>query len=309
MRPHVAVLALTLIGGTAHAEVPNVVVSIAPIDSLVASVMLGVGEPTLLWPAATSDDALSLTASERATVAAADLVVWVGPPLEANLAEPIKADGVPDLELIEAPEINARLDDEPPKDKGAHEPPVGKTGAENAAAHVGADPHFWLDPLRAEKVVEAVAKTLADMDAAHAQQYRQNAAKTITELEALDLTVRQRLAPVAGRPFVVLGDGYAYLVHRYGLNEVGPSPSERVERADLSTLDSLRQVIAETGATCAFVDHAASPELLRAAAALQPVRVGVLDESGYGLKPGPALYSGLLARDAQAIAGCLAATT
>jgi zinc transport system substrate-binding protein len=308
MRPHVAVLALAFISGTAHAKVPNVVVSIAPIHSLVASVMLGVGEPTLLWPASTSDDALSLKPSERAKIAAADLVVWVGPPLESNLAEPLNADGVSDLELIEAPGMNARLEDELPKDKGAHEPPVGKVGAEAAAAHAGADPHFWLDPLRAEKVVEAVAKTLADIDAKHAAKYRANAAKTIAKLEGLDLAIRQKLAPVAGRPFIALGDGFAYLAHRYGLNEIGLPVAERVERTDLSAFGSLRETIAASGAACVFVDRGTSSDLVNAIAG-EGVRVGMLDESGAGLSPGPDLYGALLSEDAGEISRCLAATS
>jgi zinc transport system substrate-binding protein len=309
MRLPVILLALALAAGTAAAKVPNVVVSIAPIHSLVASVMQGVGEPTLLPPEAISNDATSLQPSVRATIAAADLVVWVGPPLEKNLVAPLNADGVADLELLEAPGIDPRPDNELPRDKGAREPAVGKVGAENAAAHVGADPHFWLDPLRAEKVVEAVAETLADMDARHAREYRKNAATTVSELEGLDPAIRQKLAPVAGRPFAVLGDGYAYFVHRYGLNEVGPHMTERTELADLSAVDTLRNAVAESGAACVFVDGAAGPDLLHAIASAGGVRVGVLNESGVGLIPGPALYDALLTRDAEAIASCLAATS
>jgi zinc transport system substrate-binding protein len=308
MRLPVVLLALTLCVGTAEAKVPNVVVSIAPIHSLVASVMRGVGEPTLLPPDAISDNAASLQPSVRATVAASDLVVWVGPPLEKNLVAPLNADGVADLELLEAPGINARPDDELPKDKGAREPEPGKVGAEVAAAHAGADPHFWLDPLRAEKAVEAVAEALADMDPSHARDYRKNAATTVSELEGLDLAIRQKLAPVTTRPFAILGDGYAYFVHRYGLNEVGPHVTERTELADLSAVDTLRKAVAESGAACIFVDRAAGPGLLRAVAA-DGVRVGVLDENGAGLDPGPPLYGALLTRDAQTVASCLAATT
>ena len=40
----------TLLGTVAHAEVPNVVADIAPVHSLVARVMEGVGTPDLIIP-------------------------------------------------------------------------------------------------------------------------------------------------------------------------------------------------------------------------------------------------------------------
>lgn len=45
---------MLLATGTAHAEVPNVVVSIKPIHSLVASIMKGLGEPALIVEGAAS---------------------------------------------------------------------------------------------------------------------------------------------------------------------------------------------------------------------------------------------------------------
>ncbi|MEY8843125.1 zinc transporter, partial [Cribrihabitans sp. XS_ASV171] len=43
-------LTATLIAGTAMADVPRVAVDIAPLHSMVARVMQGVGEPSLIVP-------------------------------------------------------------------------------------------------------------------------------------------------------------------------------------------------------------------------------------------------------------------
>ncbi len=67
-----------LLGGTAIADVPNVAVDIAPVHSLVARVMDGVGSPDLIVPAAASPHEYNLRPSEAAALQNADLVFWLG---------------------------------------------------------------------------------------------------------------------------------------------------------------------------------------------------------------------------------------
>ena len=70
--------AATLIGGTAMAEVPNVAVDIAPVHSLVARVMEGVGTPDLIVQPGASPHEYNLRPSEAAALQEADLVFWIG---------------------------------------------------------------------------------------------------------------------------------------------------------------------------------------------------------------------------------------
>lgn len=71
-------LTAALMGGTAMADVPNVAVDIAPVHSLVARVMQGVGTPDLVIPAGASPHHYSLRPSEAAALQNADLVFWMG---------------------------------------------------------------------------------------------------------------------------------------------------------------------------------------------------------------------------------------
>ena len=68
----------TLIGGTALADVPNVAVDIAPVHSLVARVMQGVGEPSLIVQPGASPHEYSLRPSEARALQEADLVFMMG---------------------------------------------------------------------------------------------------------------------------------------------------------------------------------------------------------------------------------------
>ena len=67
-----------LMGGTALADVPNVAVDIAPVHSLVARVMEGVGEPDLIVQPGASPHEYSLRPSEAAALQDADLIFWIG---------------------------------------------------------------------------------------------------------------------------------------------------------------------------------------------------------------------------------------
>ncbi|WP_370285516.1 zinc ABC transporter substrate-binding protein [Pseudooceanicola nanhaiensis] len=62
----------------AAADVPNVVTDIAPVHSLVASVMEGVGEPYLLIEPGVSPHHYALKPSEARKISNADVVFWIG---------------------------------------------------------------------------------------------------------------------------------------------------------------------------------------------------------------------------------------
>jgi zinc transport system substrate-binding protein len=73
--------AASLLDGTAMADVPKVAADIAPVHSLVARVMQGVGEPSLIVAPGASPHEYNLRPSEAAALQDADLVFWVSPDL------------------------------------------------------------------------------------------------------------------------------------------------------------------------------------------------------------------------------------
>ena len=88
----------------AHAS-PNVVASIKPVHSLVAGVMKGVGEPSLLVDGAGSPHSYALKPSQARTLSKADIVFWMGHDLEAFLEKAVEnvASKAVSAELFEAP--------------------------------------------------------------------------------------------------------------------------------------------------------------------------------------------------------------
>ncbi len=94
----------TLLGGTALADVPSVAVDIAPVHSLVARVMDGVGEPSLIVQPGASPHEYNLRPSEAAALQEADLVFWIGEDLTPWMENAVEtlAGGAAVTTLLEA---------------------------------------------------------------------------------------------------------------------------------------------------------------------------------------------------------------
>ena len=118
-------LTAALMGGTAFADVPQVAVDIAPVHSLVARVMDGVGTPDLIVQPGGSPHEYSLRPSEATALQNADLVFWIGADLTPWLSDTIEtlapdaavtalleADGTIELEFREGALFEAHDHDE-----------------------------------------------------------------------------------------------------------------------------------------------------------------------------------------------------
>ncbi len=83
-------LTAVLLGGTAIADVPSVAVDIAPVHSLVARVMDGVGSPDLVIPPGASPHEYNLRPSEAEALQNADVVFWMGEDLTPWLEDAVE---------------------------------------------------------------------------------------------------------------------------------------------------------------------------------------------------------------------------
>ncbi|MEX0302931.1 MAG: zinc ABC transporter substrate-binding protein [Leisingera sp.] len=104
MRNTVAVAALLAGTGAAWAEVPKVAADITPVHGLVARVMQGLGEPSLVVPPGASPHGYSMRPSEARALDQADVVFWMGEALTPWLEGPLEelAGDAHRVELLEA---------------------------------------------------------------------------------------------------------------------------------------------------------------------------------------------------------------
>lgn len=144
-------LTATLLAGTAMADVPRVAVDIAPVHSLVARVMAGVGEPSLVIPPGASPHAHSLRPSEAQSLQDADLVFWIGADLtpwmtdavatladDADVTALLETDGVTLLEFREGALFEGHSHDHGGHD---HEDHAEDAGHDHSHDHDHGDDH------------------------------------------------------------------------------------------------------------------------------------------------------------------------
>jgi zinc transport system substrate-binding protein len=79
----------SLAGDAVRPRPLRVIASIKPLHSLIAGIMSGHGGPVLLIPAGVSPYVASVHANEAYLLSGADIVFWIGEPLEAGLTLPL----------------------------------------------------------------------------------------------------------------------------------------------------------------------------------------------------------------------------
>jgi zinc transport system substrate-binding protein len=333
MRYTISFMAASAVAGLvipAAAEVPRVVTDIPPVQALVAQAMGDLGQPVLLLDMGADAHSFQLRPSQAATVAEADLVVWIGPEMTPWLDRAVDglAADVAQLRLLEAEGTDLRSYGDGAKagpddhaDAAGHDHAAGAGhdhaadaaaeddhghghGHDHAHAHEGVDPHAWLDPGNARVWLGVIAAELARLDPANAATYQANAARADAEIAALDARLDAALAPVRDKPFAVFHDAYGYFADHYGLTIAGavaPGDAAPPGAAHLAGLQaSLEQAL------CIFPETQHDPKMVETIAADTGLRIGgVLDPEGAGMEPGPQLYAAVLTGLADTLIACL----
>ena len=292
--------------GTAFADAPRVVASIAPVHSLVANVMAGVGEPRLLIRGFGSPHGYQLRPSEAADLARADVVFWIGDGLESVLARPLSA--LPDRARMVALSEFPGMVIWPTRAAGAWtnagQPAADDHGHDD---HGGRDLHLWLAPGNASEIVRIAAETLSDIDPANAPTYRANAERTLGLISAMATSIDRRLAPIRGVPFVVMHDAFQYFERHFALNAVGAVSVSPDRPPSARRLRDIRARIRQHKAVCAFSEPQMQSSLIETITEGTAMKRDVLDALGAGIPPGPDAYFEMMSANAAALLRCLAA--
>jgi len=151
---------------------------------------------------------------QMTALAQADAYVSIGVPFEKAW-----------LEKIQAANANMKMVDT-------------TQGIERAATPAGGfDPHIWLSPSLVKIQSETIYKALAELDPAHAADYKANLEAFIQDIDALDADIRATLEKTDTKKFIVFHPAWGYFARDYGLEmipiEVGGQEPSAQELAGL----------------------------------------------------------------------------
>jgi zinc transport system substrate-binding protein len=288
----------------ASAEPPKVVVSIKPLHSLVAAVMDGVAVPELLVKSSADPHSYTLKPSEAQALSAARLVVWAGPGVETFLEKPvaslagkarvIRLDRERGLKLMKA------------REGGVWEGEEAAHGDKHDHKHGEIDGHLWLDPDNAAGVVRALLRELSALDKDNAAKYAANSEALLAALKRLDAELKQKLAPLKAKRFIVSHDSIQYFDKRYGLAAAGSISISPDRPPSARRLYEIRARIVRDRVVCVFGEPQVPDTLVKTAVEGTKARTGSIDtDGGLGVPEGKDAYFTIMRNIAGALAACL----
>lgn len=319
--------AASIFAGTALADVPQVAIDVAPVHSIVARVMQGVGTPSLIVAPGASPHEYRLRPSEAAALQNADLVFWVSPDLtpwledaidtlaaQAKVVELLDSDGTTKLEMREGASFDAH---DHGHDEKAHEDHTEEGEGEDHAEHEKHDdhanhddhgeydPHAWLSPQNGSTWMNAVAAALSAVDPDNAGAYYANAATAQQELAALSTEIDGILDPVRGGKFIVLHDAYQYFETAFDFPAAGAISLSDAADPGPARISEIQARVADQGIVCVLSEPQFNEGIVTAVMDGTQANTGVLDPLGSDLEPGADLYRQLLRNLATTLADCL----
>ncbi len=281
---------------------PRVVASIAPLHSLAASIMAGVGKPQLLLEGRSFPHDAVLRPSQARAIAQADLVVWIGPELERFLETFLRSpkSGRQNLTVTAIPTLGRwHMRAHGVWAKTAKHSEQGERGEHET------DPHVWLSTDNARIIASALAEALIKLDPPHASDYARNLSRLDDSLRLLDRDIREILAGLNQTPFVLLHDAFQYFEKAYDLHPVGALENQAVGGVSAKQLRSLEVVIRERAIRCIAADPFGASAVAKTVSQTQAMNLVRLDPMGQSIAPGPGHYQAMMRANAEALASCL----
>ncbi|WP_239112169.1 metal ABC transporter solute-binding protein, Zn/Mn family [Halomicronema sp. CCY15110] len=245
----------------------QVVTTFLPITQFTTAVAGDRAEVVQLLPTNVGPHDYQAKPGDAQAIANADVLVKNGLEMEFFLADMIENAANAELAIIDSSAGVATLAsvDGDGHDHGKEDDHDHAEGEEHDHAHDDGhshahgefDPHIWLDPKRAIEQVENIRDGLIAADPEGEAEYTANATAFIAELQALDADISEKLAPFAGRSFVVFHDFAGYFAESYGLQseflvgipEENPSPEDVKRVMETVQAQGLKTIMTEPQAS------------------------------------------------------------
>ena len=171
---------------------------------------------------------------------------------------------------------------------------TGKTVVQAADAGVGegagADPHVWLDPLKAAAQVQRIRDGLVAADPSGAEAYRARAAQLMSELNSLHASFQAALSDCALKTVVISHAAFGHLARRYGIEQLGLAGISAEAEAGPQHTAEIARKMRELGIKHILVEPVLSARLAEALAAetgatllpLHPLETLTIEEQAAG---------------------------
>lgn len=227
--------ALLASGMSISAASAAVITSIRPLGFIASAIADGVTPTEVLLPDGASPHDYALRPSDVQRLQSADLVIWVGPEMEAFLGKPLaKISPAKQIALSALPAIKSELEKDAGHDhESEHEPAHDdheKGHDHSHATHDDGDDghhhgeynmHIWLSPEMTKQAAIAIHAKLLELMPQNKDKLDANLLYFTDKIAQADEKIVKMLAPVQGKGYFVFHDAYGYFEKHYGLSPLG----------------------------------------------------------------------------------------
>ncbi|AGB77777.1 ABC-type Zn2+ transport system, periplasmic component/surface adhesin [Enterobacteriaceae bacterium strain FGI 57] len=306
-----AALSIAFSGAAVQRADAAVVASLKPLGFIASAITDGVTETQVLLPDGASEHDYSLRPSDVKRLQNADLVVWIGPEMEAFMNKSTQS--ISDKNKVTIAQLDGVKpllmkggDDDDHDHEGDHDHAGHESEKGDAHHHHGDyNMHLWLSPEIArlsavaihDKLVELMPQSRAKLDA--------NLKDFEAQLATADKEVGNELAPLKGKGYFVFHDAYGYYEKQYGLTPLGHFTVNPEIQPGAQRLHQIRTQLVEQKATCVFAEPQFRPAVVEAVARGTSVRMGTLDPLGTNIQLSKESYATFLRQLANQYSSCL----
>lgn len=280
---HRLAILLLLLAIPASAK-PLVLTTIKPLTMIVTAVAGDWVEIRQLLPDGETPHHWSLKMSDRRLLDGADVVLWIGPDMEASLVDAIAVrEQHAVITAVDLPDLRW-----PP-------PQPGATSSSR-------DAHVWLSPANAVAIARGLASWLARAYPDR-QNRLQSGERAFAELMArTEGSIEKQLQAVKNEKFVVDHDGLRHFVATFGLHQIGYLRDAADAKPGAREMSRL---LAETGVKCVVAEPGSSSDRTRQLARRLDAKITVIDTFAGSIAPGPDAYGRFLTGIGEHLAACL----
>ncbi|ADD77364.1 zinc transport system substrate-binding protein [Pantoea sp. PA1] len=303
-------LTLTAMAFATSAALPahaDIVASIKPVGFIASAIADGVTPVEVLLPDGASEHDYALRPSDVKRLQNADLVVWVGPEMEAFMTK--SAASLPEkknLEIVQISGVKPLLlrggedDDHHDHDDAEHDHDEA-----HHHHHGEFNMHLWMSPEIAKKTAVAIHGKLLELMPQDKAKLDANLQHFEAELADTDKRIISQLAPVKDKGYFVFHDAYTYFEKHYGLSPTGHFTVNPEIQPGAQRLHQIRTQLVEKKAVCVFAEPQFRPAVIDAVARGTQVRKGTLDPLGTDISLGKDSYVKFLSQLSSQYETCL----
>lgn len=303
-------LTLTAMAFATSASLPahaDIVASIKPVGFIASAIADGVTPVEVLLPDGASEHDYALRPSDVKRLQNADLVVWVGPEMEAFMTK--SAASLPEkknLEIVQISGVKPLLlrggedDDHHDHDDAEHDHDEA-----HHHHHGEFNMHLWMSPEIAKKTAVAIHGKLLELMPQDKAKLDANLQHFEAELADTDKRIISQLAPVKDKGYFVFHDAYTYFEKHYGLSPTGHFTVNPEIQPGAQRLHQIRTQLVEKKAVCVFAEPQFRPAVIDAVARGTQVRKGTLDPLGTDISLGKDSYVKFLSQLSSQYETCL----